>query len=305
MNTKPNLPNFVFTQIGLLGKQRDTQVTTTLATLIQHLQFYQMKIYLDQSLTYMDCPNDIVVTDQNTMGENCDLIIVVGGDGTLLSAARTFASYQVPLVGINLGRLGFLVDISPNAIEQQLPAILQGDYIKESRFLLQAQIIRHQKIIAEHDAFNDVVVHKWNIARMIQLRTKINNDYIHTQYADGLIVSTPTGSTAYALSSGGPLIHPKLNALVIVPVCPHALSNRPIVINGHDQVEITVMDSNQCNAQVTYDGQTSFRLENGDKIKIQQKSDKICLLHPKSYDYYEILRAKLHWAKHPEIKTNS
>ena len=174
---------------------------------------------------------------------------------------------------------------------------MRGEYVDECRFLLQAQVERNGKVISQADAFNDVVVHIRDVARMIEFNTYINGQFVNYQRADGLVVSTPTGSTAYALSSGGPLLHATLDAMVLVPICPHTLTNRPLVINADSKVEIIIGESKQSTSQVTFDGQTAFDVKPGDKIVIQKKQSNIHLIHPASYDYYEILRAKLHWSE--------
>jgi len=221
----------------------------------------------------------------------------VGGDGTFLSAVRSLADFGTPVLGINLGRLGFLADISPDQMLEHLQQILDGQYVDESRFLLEAEVIRSGETVARADAFNDVVVHIRDVARMIEFETYINGQFVNFQRSDGLVISTPTGSTAYALSSGGPLLHATLDAMVLVPICPHTLSNRPLVINANSTVEVVIGDSKQTTSQVTFDGQTAFDVIAGDKIVVRKKQNIIHLIHPASYDYYDILRAKLHWSE--------
>jgi len=199
--------------------------------------------------------------------------------------------------GGQLGRLGFLTDISHDNMLSYLGDILQGQYITEERFLLDSAVIRQGEKLNESTAFNDVVIHKWNAARMIELETYVNGKLVNQLRSDGLIIATPTGSTAYALSAGGPIIDPTLNALLLVPVCPHTMSNRPIVISGDNEIEVIIGDRNHVNAQVTCDGQISFGLSAGDRIKIRKKEQPILLIHPLQHDHYEILRAKLHWAE--------
>ncbi|MDH5257512.1 MAG: NAD(+) kinase, partial [Gammaproteobacteria bacterium] len=232
------------------------------------------------------------------MGESCDLVIAMGGDGTLLSAARSLSSYSVPMVGINLGTLGFLTDIVASQTKEKLSEILDGQYIAEDRLLLNVKIIRDGEQINESIAFNDVVVHKWEEARMLEFETIIDGGFVNTQRSDGLIIATPTGSTAYALSGGGPIVHPTLNAFLLVPICPHTLSQRPLVVHGDSSVDVTVSTSGHARAQVTCDGQINLGVIGGDKICIKKLEKKVTLLHPLDYNYYEILRAKLHWGGH-------
>lgn len=221
-----------------------------------------------------------------------DLAIVIGGDGTLLSSARELVDAGIPLLGINLGRLGFLVDISPDRMPEMVGAVLDGQYEEDRRFLLRCQVGDQPPQLA----LNDVVLHKWNIARMIEFETWVNGRFIDTQRSDGLIISTPTGSTAYALSGGGPLLAPGLDAIALVPICPHTLSNRPIVIQGDSKILISVCGkSDPEHVRITCDGQESVQFEAGDKLSVEKHPQPLRLLHPTGHDHYQILRAKLGW----------
>jgi len=286
-----------FNTIGLIGKQNDPRVGEALDTLSHYLLEQGLSVYLDEVNADAVTSSALETCTRNEIGKRCDLAIVVGGDGTLLNAARALADHNVPLAGVNLGRLGFLTDISHDNMIAYLSDILQGHYITEERFLLDSAVIRQGEKLNEATAFNDVVVHKWNVARMIELETYINGKLINQLRSDGLIIATPTGSTAYALSAGGPIIDPVLNALLLVPVCPHTMSNRPIVISGDNEIEVVICERNHDNAQVTCDGQISFGLSAGDRIKVRKKEQPIHLIHPLQHDHYEILRAKLHWAE--------
>ena len=281
--------------VGIIAKDNGDTVTKTIKQLVDFLSKSSCEIVFDNSAE--EIIENTQAVDRNTLASQSDLAIVVGGDGTFLSAVRSLADLNIPILGINLGRLGFLVDISPDEMFGHLEQIMQGNYVEECRFLLQAHVIRNGEVISEADAFNDVVVHIRDVARMIEFETYINGQYVNYQRADGLVVSTPTGSTAYALSSGGPLLHATLNAIVLVPICPHTLSNRPLVINANSKVEIVIGESKQSTSQVTFDGQTAFDVKPGDKIVIEKKKNTINLIHPGAYDYYEILRAKLHWSE--------
>ena len=281
--------------IGIIAKDKGDAVTKTIKQLVDFLSKSSCAIVFDNSAEGIIENSQSV--DRNTLANISDLAIVVGGDGTFLSAVRSLADLNIPILGINLGRLGFLVDISPDEMFEHLEQIMQGNYVEECRFLLQAHVIRDNQVISEADAFNDVVVHIRDVARMIEFETYINGQYVNYQRSDGLVVSTPTGSTAYALSSGGPLLHATLDAMVLVPICPHTLTNRPLVINANSKVEIIIGESKQSTSQVTFDGQSAFDVKPGDKILIEKKKNTINLIHPSSYDYYEILRAKLHWSE--------
>ncbi len=286
-----------FSKIGLIGKFGDPGVEDTLDTLSDYLQKKGLTVILDEQTAEMLKDNSLPTSPRDEIGKQCDLAIVIGGDGTFLNAARTLVDYEVPLLGINLGRLGFLVDISPDNMIDTLDAVLQGNYQEEQRALLNCDIICEGGMKTTEIAFNDVVIHKWNVARMIEVEVYIDGQYVNTQRSDGLIVSTPTGSTAYALSGGGPILHPSLDSMVIVPICPHTMSYRPLVVGGNSKIEVVISHNNQDDAQVTCDGQLNQNLVNGDKMIITCKDKRIRLIHPKSYDYYEILRAKLRWAE--------
>ncbi len=281
--------------IGIIAKDKSEAVCNTVKKLVDFIAGKNCVLVYDKSAEGLIDNVDYV--DRVSLAQQSDLAIVVGGDGTFLSAVRSLADYNIPVLGINLGRLGFLVDISPDDMLQHLDQIMQGNYVDEVRFLLQAQVERDGQVISQADAFNDVVVHIRDVARMIEFETYINGQFVNFQRSDGLVISTPTGSTAYALSSGGPLLHATLDAMVVVPICPHTLTNRPLVINADSKVEIVIGESKQSTAQVTFDGQTAFDVKPGDKIIVQKKTNNICLIHPTSYDYYEILRAKLHWSE--------
>lgn len=283
--------------LGIIAKSKDDAVIKTVNSLYDFLVQNSYEVMLDNSAEGPGIDSNAVVTNRDTLGEKCDLAIVVGGDGTFLSAVRSLTDFDIPIMGINLGRLGFLVDISPDDMHQHLGEVLKGNYVEEERILLHAQVIREGKVINEADALNDVVVHIRDVARMIEFETCINDQFVNHQRADGLVVSTPTGSTAYSLSSGGPLLHANLDAIVLVPICPHTLSNRPIVVNADSKVKIIIGDGRQSTAQVTLDGQTAFDVKPGDEILIQRKQKTVHLIHPSNYDYYEILRAKLRWSE--------
>lgn len=283
-----------FSRIGLIGKYNGPEVGETLEQVGRHLLGLGLEVLLDTGSRHLLPDNAFRVADRDELGRSCDLAIVVGGDGTLLAAARSLTDHRVPLLGINLGRLGFLVDVSPDQMLERLGPILAGDYLAEERLLLHARVTREGALIGESNAFNDVVVHKTDVARMIDFDTFVNGDFLYPLRSDGLIVSTPSGSTAYALSGGGPIMHPKLNALVLVPICPHTLSNRPTVLSGDDHVEVLVRDSD---ALVTCDGQIKIALLPGDRVSIRRREHTVRLIHPSDYRYFEILREKLHWHK--------
>ncbi|MEN8131651.1 MAG: NAD(+) kinase [Pseudomonadota bacterium] len=286
-----------FSTIGLITKPGDVRLTDTVHSLVNYLRSKSLDIIVDQGAAILLQDPGLVGQTRQDMARHCDLIIVVGGDGTLLHAARSLVSSQIPMLGINRGRLGFLVDVSPDDIAAALDGILAGQYKEEYRFLLHAEVVRDGMVIAQSEAFNDVVVHVRNVVRMIELDTYVDGRYLNTQRADGLIVATPTGSTAYALSGGGPILHPSLNAIVLVPVCPHTLSNRPIVVDAESRIEIKVCERNNPPARVSFDGQANVKLLPKDCIKIRRQSHLLRLIQPIDHDYFEILRAKLRWSE--------
>lgn len=287
-----------FNTIGVIGKYGDPTVADTILQLCRILEQRQCHIFIEEStarhLPMADCPH----ASLSQIAEQCDLAITVGGDGTLLNAARNLVDSNVPLLGINLGRLGFLVDISPDEMQERLSEILNGKYDEEHRILLNTVIDHHDGPPSQSDAFNDVVVHKWEVARMVETETYINGRFLNSMRSDGLIVSTPTGSTAYALSAGGPILDPSMDAMIIVPICPHTMSYRPIVIDGDSEVEIIVKEYPHSHAQVTCDGQINLGVVSGDTIRIRKKDKFVRLIHPCKHNHYEILRRKLHWGEH-------
>jgi NAD+ kinase len=227
------------------------------------------------------------------MEDKVDLAIVMGGDGTLLNIARMLAPFDIPLVGVNQGRLGFLTDISIDTMQRTISDMLRGDYVTEKRMLLSASISRGEMPIFDSLAFNDVVIHRGNNSSMLEFEVRIDGEYLYNQRADGLIVATPTGSTAYALSAGGPILHSSLEAIALVPVAPHTLSNRPIVLKSESKLEILMHRSEE--ARVRFDGHTHFDLQGDDKVTVARYFKPVCLLHPEGHSYYHTLREKLLW----------
>jgi len=285
-----------FKTIGIIGKPSDPSISGTLFVLHQLLKQFECTVIVSKdSLPFM---HDASVTAcaVETLGQYCDLVIAVGGDGTFLAATRAIVNYDIPLIGINLGRVGFLVDISPSELPEVLTRILQGHYTEELRYLLCAKIIRDDQVIHEETAVNEVVIHRWVTPSMIEIITKIDNVFLNSQRSDGLIISTPTGSTAYSLSAGGPILHPTLNALVLVPLNSHTLSNRPIVIADSVEIEISFCQSKQINALVTCDHIEIPKVLISDKIVIKKACKPIRILHPEGHDFFYILRNKLNWS---------
>jgi len=229
--------------------------------------------------------------------DRSDLVISLGGDGTLLSAARALVDKDTPLVGINLGRLGFLADVSVNDFEQHMIEVIAGNYTIENRFFIEGEIHKPNQAVSSNIALNDIVLHSHESLSMIEYELYSDGNLIHKQRADGVIVSTPTGSTAYALSGGGPIMHPSLETLAIVPICPHTLSNRPIILPAEQEIDVRLGQADSI-ARVNYDGHSTVIIHSDDRVRIKRYPKSIALLHPQDYDYFQILRAKLYWSTH-------
>lgn len=288
-----------FRNIGLIGRLNSQRVVETLKRLSRYLMEEGHNVILDSKIADVMPGHNMQVSAVSMMGEICDLVIVVGGDGSLLGAARALAKYNTPVLGVNRGRLGFLTDIMPDDnMLDEIQGVLDGEYLEERRFLLDAEVKRDGNPIATAAALNDVVLHPGKSARMIAFKLYIEGQFVYSLRSDGLIVSTPTGSTAYSLSGGGPIMHPRLDALVLVPMFPHTLSSRPIVVDGKSEIKIVVDDQIDLYPMVSCDGQTHIPCAPGDSITIRKKPSKLKLIHPKGHNFYEICRTKLGWNSH-------
>lgn len=285
----------MFKRISLITNSSAKEVADTLDTVINFLQERGIAIELDECCAKIARNKDIQVAEADKVGINSDLAIAIGGDGTMLKAAHLVCGHGIPLLGINRGHLGFLADIPADSVEKHLDEILKGNFAEDERFLLYCEVHRHNQLICVRYAFNDIVVQKWDVAKLIELDTYVDGTFVHRQRSDGMIVSSPTGSTAYALSGGGPILYPTLDAMVLVPICPHSLTNRPIVIHGNSRVEIIVRDDDVHLARLTCDGDVAMELESGDRVMVEKKNQTIRLIHPANHDHFSILRAKLRW----------
>ncbi len=285
-----------FLKIGLVGRLGSEAAYYSLQRLILFLQKSKLDIYLDEETAESAPVTKLPKLSREALADLCDLVIVVGGDGSLLSSARAMCRTGVPLLGINRGRLGFLTDISPEEIERKVGAVLEGKYIAENRFLLDASVYRGGDLKDAQCALNDVVLHSGEYIRMIDFELFIDGEFVYRQRSDGLIISTPTGSTAYALSGGGPIMHPHLDAVVIVPLNPHTLSSRPIVVHANSEIKVVIGDQKGMHPYVTCDGQTRHVMSAGDEIVVRKKLEQLCLIHPEDHDFYDVCRNKLGWA---------
>ena len=287
----------MFKRVGLIAKTNDERVRQTLAALAVYLEGRGTDYVLIEGCDALVPDVRGAAVDYATLGETCDLAIVVGGDGSLLSAARELIAHDVRLLGINLGRLGFLADILPHEMERRLDEILGGSYLEERRLMLGATVIRDEQAVEYCPSLNDAVIHKWQFARLIEFDVLVDGVFVNRQRSDGIIVSTPTGSTAYALSGGGPILHPTLDAIVLVPICPHTLSNRPIVVAAESRVEIILHTEDRSSAMLTCDGQISEHLVPMDRVVVEPEPRRLRLIHPADHDHYGVLRTKLHWGR--------
>jgi|SRR5690625_337251 len=289
-----------FRNIGVMGRSGEG-VVETLHALVEFLRSRELNVILSEEIAELVDDGQLRVSSRKLIGEICDLVIVVGGDGSLLGAARLLARYKVPVLGINRGRLGFLADVSPDDIERQVGAVLDGNSWLEERFLLDAEVQRGGDPIGVADALNDVVVNSGTSAKMIELELYVEGEFVYRQRCDGLIMSTPTGSTAYSLSGGGPIMHPRLDAIVLVPMFPHTLSARPIVVQGNSEIKLVISRSNTSPVPVTCDGQVNLTAQPGDTIYVRKKPHRLCLIHPPGHSFYASCRDKLgwHWEQGP------
>lgn len=285
-----------FQRIGLMARLTYPEVAESVKRLASYLAADHTVVVESQTATLLDGEAiQYQVCDQQAFARQVDLAIVVGGDGSMLSAARELIASEVPMLGVNRGRLGFLTDIHPDEIEQRVGRVLAGEFVESKRFLLSTEITRDGVVIGRGDALNDIVLHPGQSIRMMEFELYINGQFVNSQRSDGLIVSTPTGSTAYALSGGGPILHPDLDAIVLVPMNPHTLSSRPIVVHGNSAIEIRVGSRNELHPSVTCDGQNHVETEPGDVIRIAKRPGTLRLIHPADHNFYQICRSKLGW----------
>ncbi len=285
--------------IALIGKFKSTETAETVAQFADELNKRGICVLLEaQTASVGKSIANVEICDFYTIGERADLAIVIGGDGTMLNVARQLAWQQIPLVGVNQGRLGFMTDINKNTMIEALNALLAGLFTLEKRLLLQAEIWRDGACFATHLAVNEAVVEKGASARLIEFEVFIEREFVYNLRADGLIVSTPTGSTAYSLSANGAILHPQMAAIALVPLCPHSLTNRPLIIGEHSNIEIGIVRAQE--SRIHFDGQKTFDLKEGDLVRVARAENVLRLLHPPGYSYFSTLRKKLHWTEQIE-----
>ena len=284
-----------FKRIGLVGRPGHSGVVTSMSRLIAYLRSKDLSIMMDDATSELMGNTTVEVGSRIQLSASCDLVIVVGGDGSMLNVAKQVASEGVPVIGINRGNLGFLTDILPDEIETQLDEVLAGKFTVENRFLLDAVLNGAEENKALGSALNDVVLHPGKAAQMIEFELFVNGKFVYSQESVGLIVATPTGSTAYSLSAGGPIMHPDLNAVVLVPMYPHSLNSRPIVIDGDCEIKLVVAAKESLQPQVSCDGDVCYTASAGDEIIVTKKSVPLKLIHPNNHSFYQTCRSKLGW----------
>jgi NAD+ kinase len=282
---------------ALVGRFSDPRVAESLSVLLPHLQARQVQVLVNEDAVLGSEFPWVVRVPEQQFGPRADLVIAIGGDGTLLYAAGLVARHGVPLLGINRGRLGFLTDVMPQDMLPCIEAALQGYLRQDERPLLSACLHDGAGRAAEALALNDVVLQKLATGRMLDFETRVNGQYVNTHAGDGIVVAGATGSTAYALSCGGPIIEPHLDVFVMAPICPHTLSDRPIVVSARSVIEVKLLERPDTRAQVTCDGTVLGEIEPGDRLEVQAAKERVTLLHPGDHDYYKLLRSKLRWGR--------
>lgn len=283
-----------FKRIALIGKVNHEATRTTLQRLEQRLLALGVSVIVEARTAEQLGPTQAQVLPLHAIGAAADLAVVVGGDGNMLGAARILCEADIAVIGVNRGNLGFLTDLDPDHVIEQLQAVLAGEYQIERRFLLKAEVFHHNQSKSVGRAINEVVLHSDKVAHMIEFEVYVNDEFVYSQRSDGLIISTPTGSTAYSLSGGGPILTPGLDAISMVPMFPHTLSSRPIVVDGHSTIRLRAALENDT-LQLSCDGHVRMRVQPGDDVIIQQHPKRLRLVHPKDHSYYRVLRNKLGW----------
>ncbi|NIA27495.1 MAG: NAD(+) kinase [Desulfobulbaceae bacterium] len=291
-----------FQKVAVVGRHDDSRVAGPMKLLIEHLTTVGARVIAAEDMA-LDLPVERV--RKSELANHADLVIAIGGDGTMLYAGGIVGDSGVPLFGINHGRLGFLADVTPDDMIASVDHVLGGEYTVEERLLLDAKLSLADGQTASATAFNDIVLQRHGTGRMVDFEASVAGQFVNTHSGDGLIVATPTGSTAYALSCGGPIIEPQLAAVVIVPICPHTLTDRPIVIAAGQEIEIRLLEREDTQADVSVDGHALGAIQSDDKLTINAAEKRIHLIHPPGYDFYGILRSKLLWGRDNRRRTNT
>lgn len=286
-----------FKKIGLWGRLSEDNVVGPALQISRHLKKRGLEVYAAKTARAKDGLAGVERIAVGSLAAKVDLLVAIGGDGNMLRAARCVAGHDVPLLGVNRGRLGFLTDISPEQMLDTIDAILAGDYLAEERQMLEATLIDEDGASHSTRALNDVVLQKGDSGRIIEFITTVDGSYVNTHGGDGLIVSTATGSTAYALSCGGPIIQPDVDAFVMIPICPHTLSDRPLLLRGSSRIEVQLEKGHDYFGHVACDGEELGRMNANASLQIRAAAERVRFLHPQDYNYYELLRSKLNWGR--------
>ena len=284
-----------FKTVAIIGRNESPGIAKALVTLGEYLRKQGCAVLVEKETAAINGAAGFPVADYPAIGARADLVVVQGGDGSMLSAARSLAGRDVPLVGVNQGRLGFMTDIASSEMIEAMGEILAGKYAIEERTMLAAEVRRDAAITFTTLALNDAVVNKGSVGRLIEFVVNIDGEFVYDLRADGLIVTTPTGSTAYALSANGPIVQPGVPGFALVPISPHTLSNRPIMISDRSKIEISLKRAGD--ARLHFDGQLQFDLQEGDRVVIRRAEHTIKFVHPPGYSYFTMLREKLHWSE--------
>ncbi|WP_094752195.1 NAD(+) kinase [Psychromonas sp. CD1] len=284
-----------FKTVGLIAKVQHEKATQTLLALYKFLQQKNISVIIDQRNTVDLDLIDIQSDDLVGIGKRCDLAIVIGGDGYMLGAARVLARFDIAVIGVNRGNLGFLTDLDPEHFQAPLSEVLKGNYLVEERFLLTTEVHSHGHLKCRNSAINEIVLHPDKIAHMIDFEVYVDDDFMLNQRADGLIISTPTGSTAYSLSGGGPILTPNIDAISLLPMFPQTLNSRPIVIDANSTIRLKIAETNKSEMQVSCDSHVNLSVLPGDEVFIYKTKHTLKLVHPKDYNYFHVLQSKLGW----------
>ncbi len=296
-----------YQSVGLFGKYKDASVRDSIERLRSHLTARGVNVFIGET-TSNTVSGPRVSNNDSDLNEIIDLAIVVGGDGTMLHVARELSQQALPVIGINLGRLGFLTDIPADRMLEDIDRVLDGQHYLEERMMLAVEIHTGSEIVYQGTGLNDIVISKGEVARLIEFNTYVDDEFVTRTRGDGVVIATPTGSTAYSLSAGGPILHPTLAAIVVVPICPHTLSNRPLVLDEHSQIRIEPMEIVESAAHVAVDGFIRYSLKGSERIYIHRSEQVVRLLRTLSHNHYEGLRSKLGWGtmnSHPLNSSNT
>lgn len=290
-----------FKSVAIIGRYQDSGLDMPLRALAQTLEQAGCKVMLEADTARYAGITELPIRSYAEIGSQADLAVIMGGDGTMIGAARELANYHVPLIGVNHGRLGFITDISLDNAHEAVLSVIAGHYDSEERSLLEGNIVRDGKVLHSGIALNDIVINRAGRGGMIELRAELDGIFMHRQRADGVIISTPTGSTAYAMSANGPILHPSLKAILLVPVAPQTLSNRPVVVPDSSTLSLTIttLGRVETGASVHFDMQAWSDCQAGDRIDIQCSKNTVCFIHPKGYSFFSTLRQKLDWNRMP------